>query len=325
MLLLTIISWIVSIALKLFFFLVLLLVALILGYRFFYEPVKGVCVCKRDLKGRTVVVTGGNSGIGLETARDLAKRGAKVIIACRDVKKSEDAVTDIINSTQNSKVKFKQLDLSKFESIRRFAKDFNETEERLDILVNNAGCAGVKKKPTEDGIDTVMQVNYFGPFLLTNLLLDKLKASSPSRIVIVSSYAHVMARLNVEDLKGLKTKGYWTRYANSKLCNVLWAKALAKHLTNGVTANVLHPGVVKTDIFKRLPDVYRDIVLKIITLVFKTAKEGAQTTIHLCVAPELVNATGGYYRDCKPEKVSSVVTDELVDKVWKESLKIIQN
>ncbi|XP_072948361.1 uncharacterized protein [Epargyreus clarus] len=259
--------------------------------RLYIEPINAVCRCKTKLHGKVALVTGGNSGIGLETARDMARRGARVIIACRDAKRSQEAIEDIARTTGNPNVEFRYLDLFKPSSIREFAADFNNTVDRLDILVNNAGCAGPKLRLADNGVDIVMQVNHIGPFLLTNLLLDKLKASKPSRIVIVSSKMHYIGNIDVQDLRGVKTNYHCIRYANSKLCNVLWAKALAKRLPAGITVNSLHPGFVQTDIFKRM-GIYTNFVTMIARLVFKTADKGAQTTIHLCVAPELQNCLG---------------------------------
>ncbi|GBP54383.1 Retinol dehydrogenase 12 [Eumeta japonica] len=309
-----------------FLYLILFLIISILALKLWLEPWKGVCRCRSQLKGKVVLVTGGNTGIGLETARDLARRGARVIIASRNTEKSKVAVEDIIATTGNEKVEFKYLDLSSFESVRRFVDEFNRSESVLDVLVNNAGCAGLKRKVTRDGIDLVMQINYLGPFLLTNLLLDKLINSKPSRIVIVSSYAHYFAKLDTDDLAGLKTKGYWTTYANSKLCNVLWAKALSKKLPAGVIANALHPGVVKTEIWNKVPAVFRTVILSIIDLMFKTSAEGAQTSIHLAVANELCNSSGLFYADCKPINPSAAANDtKLIETVWERSIQLTKS
>lgn len=308
---------------KVIFYLFLLIVALLITIRLWIEPVKGVCKCAVDLKGRVALITGGNSGIGLETARALAQRGARVIIASRDTAKSQSAVEDIISTTGNKSVEYRHLDLSKFSNVRQFAKEFSRSVNRLDILVNNAGAAGIKQCVTTDGIDLVMQINYLSAFLLTNLLLDKIIASKPSRIVIVASYAHKLANLDLNDLAGVKTKGYWTRYANSKLCQVLWTKALSRRLPAGVTVNCLHPGIVRTNIWNKIPHSVRNIVLNIVEIVYKTCREGAQTSLHLCVAPELKHATGGYYSDCSLAQESTLARDErLAERVWNDSVRL---
>ncbi|CAK1591054.1 unnamed protein product [Parnassius mnemosyne] len=294
---------------------------LVVLLKIWLEPKTGICKCKTRLYGKVALITGGNSGIGLETARDLAKRGARVIIACRNAAKSEQAVTDIIATTGNTNVEYRSLNLCKFNSVRDFAEDFNKTVDRLDILVNNAGCACLPDRTSDDGIDLVMQTNHLGPFLLTNLLMDKLISSKPSRIVIVSSYLHNFGRLDLEDIAGINTKGDFLKYANSKLCNVLWMKALAKRLPKGVIVNALHPGLVKTDIFKRLPSYVRKIINILTDLMFKNSKEGAQTTIHLCVCEELTGFTGGYYKDCKLHPYHKICDDaDFVNMFWDKCL-----
>ncbi|CAG5055302.1 unnamed protein product [Parnassius apollo] len=287
------------------------------------EPKTGICRCETRLDGKVALVTGGNSGIGLETARDLAKRGARVIIASRNTAKSEQAVTDIIATTGNKNVEYRSLNLCKFSSVINFADDFNKTVNRLDILVNNAGCVWMPHRTSDDGIDLVMQTNHLGPFLLTNLLMDKLISSKPSRIVIVSSYLHNFGRLDLDDIAGINTAfnrrllGNYLKYANSKLSNVLWMKALAKRLPNGVTVNALHPGVVTTDIYEWIPSYVRKILNILMDLIFKNAKEGAQTTIHLCVCEELTGFTGGYYKDCKLHPYHKICDDvDFVDMFW---------
>lgn len=306
-------------------FVVLLIVVILIGLKLWLEPVKSVCKCKTKLNGKVALVTGGNSGIGLETAKDLAKRGARVIIASRDAKKAEFAIANITKEIEDVNIEFRYLDLSSFTNIRKFAEDFNRTFDRLDILVNNAGCAGLKKRFTDDKIDLVMQINYLGPFLLTNLLLHKLKSSRPSRIVIVSSYGHKFCQFDPNDLRGLKTEGYWYRYANSKLCNILWMRALATKVPRGITVNALHPGLVKTDICKRMAPLSKNIVLFVTRILFRNAKEGAQTTIHLCVAPELEYSTGLYYSDCRPSSISSLAqNNELAERIWAESIRLTE-
>ncbi|CAH2097599.1 unnamed protein product [Euphydryas editha] len=305
--------------------LIVTFVILVIVLRITLEPIKGVCKCKTELQGKTVLITGGNSGIGLETAKDLARRGASVIIASRNVEKSEDAVKYIRGTTGNNKVEYRYLNLGNKDSVVKFAVDFNKEFDSLDILVNNAGCGAIKRKTTEDGIDLLMQVNYVGPFLLTHLLLDKLIASKPSRIVNVSSLVHRFAKLNVEDLKKCGSNSDLIRYSKTKLCDVLWTRALAKKLPHGVTANVLHPGLVKTNIFEFLHPYLKKVLFLLIDLLYKTPVEGAQTIIHLCVSPNLDNATGGYYMDCKriePSKIAQ--NDDLAEELWIKTLELIK-
>jgi NAD(P)-dependent dehydrogenase (short-subunit alcohol dehydrogenase family) len=179
--------------------------------------------------GKTVIITGANTGIGKETARDLAWRKARVILACRDITKGLKTAAEIIESTGNKDVEVKKLDLATFKSIRKFAKEVNEEEEKISILINNAGYLGPRKKTT-DGLETIFQVNYLGHFLLTDLLLDKIKASSPSRIINVSSAQHTSGKINFDDLQGEKKYGQFTAYNQSKLAQVMFTKQLANKL-----------------------------------------------------------------------------------------------
>lgn len=302
-------------------FYVALLTAFSIYIKLKFEPVKGVCNSKVRLEGKTVLVTGGNQGIGLETARDLASRGAKIIIASRDGQKSADAITDIIKTTGNSNIEYKYLNLSKFTSVRKFAEEFNRSHDRLDILINNAGLATVKPFVTEDGNDLVIQVNYLGPFLLTNLLLDKIKASPKGRIVILSSLLHAYARVTPNKLNGLNTN-FLLKYANSKMFAILWTKALAKRLPRNVTVNCLHPGFVRTDIFKALDCFTQKCVDILIDFFnFKTPREGAQTTIYLAVSEEVNNISGKYFMECKEAEHSKTAdNEELVEKIWNKSI-----
>ncbi|CAH0696347.1 unnamed protein product [Spodoptera exigua] len=305
----------------------LLILSALLAFKFFIEPVNSVCKSNARLDGKVALVTGGNQGIGLETARELAARGARVIIACRGAEKSAEAIQDIVATTGNEQVEYMHLDLSRFSSVRKFAADFNNKYDRLHILVNNAGSGGDKPRYTEDGIDFVMQVNYFGPFLLTKLLTEKLIASKPSRVVIVSSILHYFGQINVDTLDkiiGHSIKSKFYNYSNSKLCGVLWAKALAKKLPEEVSVNSLHPGVVRTNIFSKLPFWFLKIFTFLCDLLnFKTPKEGAQTVVHLCVAEEVQNVRGKYFVECCEAKYRRVADNEdVVEKVWNKSLEV---
>jgi len=183
--------------------------------------------------GKTTIVTGANTGIGKETALDFAERGARVILACRDEEKAKDAARDIVAETGSDKVVVRILDLGSFESVRAFAKLINETEERLDILVNNAGLSGTYRL-TKDGYESIFQVNYLSHFLLTLLVMEKLKKSAPSRIVNVSSLMHELkyADLQLDDFTLSKEKfgKVKSRYAQSKLAQVVFTRELSKRL-----------------------------------------------------------------------------------------------
>ncbi|GFR83479.1 retinol dehydrogenase 12 [Elysia marginata] len=182
------------------------------------------------IEGKTVLITGANTGIGKETARELAKRGGRIILACRNVEKGEEARKEIVEETKNEDVVVQELDLSSFESIQKFAKNFNENEIRLDILINNAGVMACPKMLTKDGLEMQIGTNHFGHFMLTNLLLNKLKACSPSRIINLSSLAHSMGTIKWDDINSEKNYGEWAAYGQSKLANILHCLELTNRL-----------------------------------------------------------------------------------------------
>ena len=212
----------------------------------------GVCRSKEMLDGKTVIITGGNTGIGKETAIDLAKRNARVIIACRNQEKGKKAEVDIRRESRSNNVHFHQMDLSSFKSIRKFANEVLSEESRIDILINNAGVMYCPFGKTEDGFETQFGVNYLGHFLLTNLLLDKIKQAPEGRIVVMSSLGHGLTLK--PDLNTINSEARYSSfyaYNKSKLANVLFTKALAKRLTGtNVTANSLHPGAVNTELMR---------------------------------------------------------------------------
>ncbi|XP_058386262.1 retinol dehydrogenase 13 isoform X3 [Diceros bicornis minor] len=210
----------------------------------------GACPSKATIPRKTVIVTGANTGIGKQTALELAKRGGNIILACRDMEKCEAAAKDIRRETLNHHVNARHLDLASLKSIREFAAKIIEEEDQLHVLVNNAAVMRCPHWTTEDGFEMQFGVNYMGHFLLTNLLLDKLKASAPSRIINLSSLAHVAGHIDFDDLNWEKRK-YDTKaaYCQSKLAIVLFTKELSRQLQGtGVTVNALHPGVARTEL-----------------------------------------------------------------------------
>lgn len=213
---------------------------------------------KADIDGKVVLITGANAGIGLATAHELAKRKGKVYMACRNEEKGKEAVEAVKLASASKNVFFIQLDLASLESIREFSKKFHSLESRLDILINNAGLLSPYEK-TKDGFELNMGVNHLGHFLMTNLLLDLLKASAPSRIIVVSSDLHRIGTIDKDDFNSEKSfGGSWRGYGNSKLANILFMRKLAKMLDgSGVTANALCPGAVDTDATKYLNVVMR--------------------------------------------------------------------
>ncbi|XP_063053580.1 retinol dehydrogenase 13-like [Engraulis encrasicolus] len=288
----------------------------------------GACVSSARLDGKTVLITGANTGIGKETAVDLAGRGARVILACRDLGRATLAAEDIRERSGNGNVVVKKLDLASLQSVRQLAKDILETEERLDILINNAGIMSCPKWQTEDGFEMQFGVNHLGHFLLTNCLLDLLKKSSPSRIVNVSSLAHERAEIYFDDINLDKDYTPQKAYKQSKLANVLFSRELAKRLQgSGVTVYSLHPGIIHTELGRHFwPKLalWKRVVYQPLLLLIKTPTEGAQTTLHCAVDEGLANETGLYYSDCKQKPAAPQgQDDEAARRLWDLSASMV--
>ena len=210
-----------------------------------------VCYSKAVLNGKTAIITGANTGLGLETAVDFAKRNARVILACRNKKKGEAAVVQVKKRSGNENVVFVQLDLSSLESVRTFSSKMLASEPRIDILVNNAGVYACPYTKTADGFEMQFGVNHLGHFLLTHMLLDRIKEAPSARIVNVSSMFHERGKINFDDLNSEGSYSAYEAYFQSKLANILFTRSLAKRLEGTkVTVNVLHPGYVGTEILR---------------------------------------------------------------------------
>lgn len=308
---------------------VFIIIAVVFLFKIYLRLSTGWNRSPRCLIGKTAIVTGANTGIGYYTALDFAKRGARVILACRNPARAEEARSRIMSETDNANVHIKILDLGSLASVREFAKDVNATEQRLDILVNNAGAAGFDQATTADGLSASMQVNYFGPFLLTNLLLDILKRSTPSRIVVVSSDLAHLGSPNVEDLNAyptIKIFGSIFDYANNKLCGILFANELARKLQNtGVTANSVHPGAVQSDFLRNLSTVKDKLMKSLMYCLYKTTEEGCQTSTYVAISKDIEGVTGEYFADCKkswmPRRAKN---EELAKKLWERSEQFVK-
>lgn len=272
---------------------------------------------------KVVIITGCNTGIGKETALEMAKRGARVYMACRDGYKCEQARQEIIKVSGNKNVFKCTLDLASLQSVREFAAQFHEQEERLDILINNAGIMATPRNLTVDGYESQFAVNHLGHFLLTNLLLDKLKASAPSRIVVVSSFAYVLGRIKKDDINSEKSYNAFLSYGQSKLANVLFTHHLAGLLRDSeVTVNCLHPGSVQTELFRN--NDFLGIGSNIIKFGLRSVKGGAQTSIYLALDPELKDKSGGYYERMKKNWVLPKARDnEMAAWLWNKSEEMV--
>ena len=286
---------------------------------------KMMYISKIQLTGKTVIVTGANCGIGKAAAREMAKRNARVILACRDVNKGEDAASEIRKQTTNGEVIVKRLDLASLRSVKLFCDEFKRDEKRLDILINNAGIFQCPYSKTEDGFEMQMGVNHMGHFLLTNLLLDMLK-SSGGRIVVVSSSLLKYGSIKFDDLSCEKHYDKKKAYADSKLANALFSRHLSRRLQDSnVNVYCVHPGMVLTGLGRYLMPVGIKVVLTPLAwlLGIKTPVEGCQTIVYCSIAEELRNASGKYYGNCKEDPLPPVACDDSVaSKLWEVSTQL---
>ncbi|CAC5361080.1 RDH13 [Mytilus coruscus] len=279
------------------------------------------------IHGRTVIVTGANCGIGYQTAGMLAARGGRVIMACRDMKKCEDAKEEIIKNTWNKKVFCKHLDLASLDSIREFAEDFNKNESRLDILINNAGIMRCPKQITKDGFEMQLGVNYLGHFLLTNLLLDKLKRCAPSRIVNLIAISQKKGKINFEDLNSDTNYDAGKAYDQSQLAIMLFTKELAQRLDDtGVTVNAAYPGITKSELGRHLSvnkSYISSFFMKPINyVVMRTLEEGSATPVHCAIAHDVRNTTGKLFYNMEEKEVTGDANNENIAKrLWLTSEK----
>ena len=273
------------------------------------------------MKGKICIVTGGNTGIGKATVEGLARQGATVILACRDLDKGRAAQAEIVAKLPGAEIELMRLDLASLASVREFAKAFTEKHPRLDVLVENAGVSTGKRQLTADGFEMDFGVNHLGHFLLTELLLPTLEASAPSRVVVVASSVHKGAKIDFDDLQGEKSWGIVRFYGQSKLCNMLFVRSLAKRLEGkGVVVNALHPGVIATELARDFPAPLRWMA----KLFLKSAEKGARTSIHVATSKEAGDVSGKYFADSKEAKPSPEALDDAVaERLWAESERLI--
>ena len=262
------------------------------------------------MDGKTCLITGGSDGIGYAAALELARMGATVVLAGRNPAKTAAAATRIIEDTGNPSVRYVLADLSSQSEVRRLAAQIKEELPRLDVLMNNAGAVFLSRRRSVDGVEMTFALNHLGPFLLTTLLLDLMRGSSPARIVNISSGAHFSARnFRLEDLPMLESSGGYRAYARSKLCNILFTYELARRLEgSGLTVNALHPGLVRTNIARNNGLLGR-VVNFLIGAGGVNAVRGARTMIYLASSPEVEGLTSKYFVDSRAVQSSALSYD----------------
>lgn len=274
------------------------------------------------MKKKVCLVTGATDGIGRATAQGLAVLGATVVLVGRNGSKTEAVVHEIQKQTGNGDVHFLLADLSRMADVRQLADTFKSRFSRLDVLVLNAGVVSQTRKVSPDGFELQFAVNHLSAFLLTNLLLDMLKANVQARVVTVSSLGHANGKIHFDDLQFEKTYDHRAAYYQTKLANVLFAFALARRLKGtGVTSNVLHPGIVRTNLSH---DYMGNPILRFFEqLIAVSPEKGAQTTLHLAASPDVQNMTGEYFKNSKIASAAPIARDEMLqDRLWDVSIKL---
>jgi NAD(P)-dependent dehydrogenase (short-subunit alcohol dehydrogenase family) len=274
------------------------------------------------MKGKMCMVTGANSGIGFVVSKELARMRVSVVMVCRNQSKGDIARNEIVKESGNQSVELMIADLASLESVRSLAQAYKKQHDKLQVLVNNAGLILGKRTVTADGLETTFVVNYLSHFLLTNLLLDTLKASAPSRIVNVTSDAHYDGHMVFDDLQGEKRYGAMRSYSQSKLAQVLFTYELAERIKGtGVTVNCVHPGAVRThwgDTAGAL-----GIGIRIARPFMIGPDKGAETPLYVATSPEVEGVTGKFFSS-KKEKESSQESynKEVSKKLWEMSMKL---
>jgi NAD(P)-dependent dehydrogenase (short-subunit alcohol dehydrogenase family) len=282
-----------------------------------------------DMSGKTVLITGGNTGIGKHTAIGLAKLGAKVVFTSRNLRKGDVARAEIREAADTKQVDCMQLDLASFASIEAFSNEFLARYPRLDVLILNAGLVLDERSETQEGFEMTFGVNHLGHFLLTSLLRERLEASAPARIIVLASDYHKTAPegLDFDDLMAKQRYRGFKVYARSKLANILFTRALARRLEGtGVTVNAAHPGFVRSGFARDgdLRGMLERVGFVLLTPFMISPEKGARTSIYLASSAELDGRSGGYYFRCKPAKTTRAARDdEAAERLWTVSEELI--
>lgn len=277
------------------------------------------------MERKTALITGATAGIGKVTAKKLAFKNYKIVIVGRNKEKTEECVAEIKRATSNPHIEYLLGDLSVMDDARRIGNEFNAKYEDLHLLINNAGGVYQSREETVEGFEKTMATNHLSHFILTNILLDKIKKSAPARIVNVSSMSHYQGKWNPADIHMQKKYFVMWAYSNSKLYNVLFTKYLANQLKDSnVTVNCLHPGVVKTKIGSKNTKWWGAAAWNLLT-IFKgiSEEEGAKTTLYLATSPEVEGVTGKYFDKSKEKEPSEIAKDpKAAEELWKMSLEM---
>ena len=276
------------------------------------------------MAGQTVLVTGATSGIGRATALGLAALGARVAITGRDRGRTETAAREI-SEAGGGRVDAFIADLSSQTQVRRLVSEVLQGLSRIHILINNVGGYWSTRHLTADGLERTFALNHLAPFLVTNLLLDRLKQSAPARVITVASNAHTGGRIDFTDLQGERSYSGRRAYNQSKLANILFTYELARRLRgNAVTANAVHPGVVRTSFGAEDPVWMQRVLVPLLRPVIKSPAQGARTSIHLASAPELGQVSGSYFADRRPTKSSPGSYNlEVATRLWETSADLV--
>jgi NAD(P)-dependent dehydrogenase (short-subunit alcohol dehydrogenase family) len=276
-----------------------------------------------QLQGKHCMITGASSGLGRVTAVELARMGAQLTLVCRSRSRGEDVIAEIRQKTGNGNVNLMLADLSIQQSISELAAGFLHRGEPLHVLMNNAGVFNLKREVTADGIETVFAVNHLSYFMLTLLLLDRIKQSAPARIVNVASGAHSRGTIDFDDLGGERRYRSMRIYGQSKLANILFTYELARRLEgSGVTANCAHPGAVATGLGANNGALAK-LLLPLIGLFMRSPENGAATQIYLASSTGVAGISGQYFVDCKPAKSSAESYDTAVARrLWEVSARM---
>jgi NAD(P)-dependent dehydrogenase (short-subunit alcohol dehydrogenase family) len=280
-----------------------------------------------NLEGRVVAITGANAGIGKETAVGLARMGATVVMTARDPARGAAALAEVRERTGSDRVELLPLDLADLASVRACATELLARYDRLDVLVDNAGLVMSRRTETANGFETTFGVNHLGHFHLTKLLLERLRASAPSRVIVLASDAHKFAfgGLRFDDLQSRRRYRGFQAYSRSKLANIYFTRELARRMSGtGVTVNAVHPGYVDSR-FGKDGDTRLDSVMGIgAKLLAISPEQGARTSIYLASSPDVDGATGTYWYKCTPAKLSKAARDDAAARrLWDESEALI--